>query len=139
MIDNAPHQYPNLHNFLNRSLFSLFPVSEGFSDKTALQFIDICKEHGVYQLWEHDDINTLIGNSLIESIARNVGSGENYGFGFPNDFLEKLEHEIESEIDEGLLNEILSWGSIISLHDYNRLSIQDGDDTEYFTVIKRMA
>lgn len=125
-------EYQFLRNFLSSSLFSDFPLMDGFSDTKAIFVIDICKKHEVSSIWKGDVIKAVIGDRLIEAVARNVGHGENHGFGFPHDLLGKLEHEFDSQINEGLIVDALLWGYDISIDDYDTIIISKGNEQEYY-------
>lgn len=122
-------RFPRLNELLSVSLFSQSNLMEGFSDKKALQVIEVCKKHLKYSN-NDGEIKHLMNNILIEALARNVGSGENYGFGFPYDFLKKIEHKMASEINEFLIYEIMEWGYGMADHDF--ITITKNKQEEYF-------
>jgi hypothetical protein len=126
------NEYQFLRDFLSSSLFSDFPLMEGFSDTKAIFVIDTFKKYGVSSMWKGDVIKTVIGDRLIEAVARNVGHGENHGFGFPHDLIGKLEQEFESQINEGLIVDALLWGYDISIDDYDTIIISRGNEREYY-------
>lgn len=127
-------RFPRLNELLNISLFSQSNLMEGFSDKKALQVIEVCKKHIKYTE-NGGEIRPLISNILIESLARNVGSCENYGLGFPIDFLKKIEHKMASEINEFLIYEIMEWGYGMDDHDF--ITITKSKQEEYFFQSKK--
>lgn len=127
MKSEVKPRFPHLENILKTSLFSQVTLTDNFSDKKALAFIEACKG---YVDANQSEVQSLIKNLLLESIARNIGAGENYGSGFPYDYLEKLNHKLSTEIDEGLLCDILEWG--YNMTDLEMVTISKNNLDEYF-------
>lgn len=122
-------RFPRSGDLLGVSLFSQTTFMEGFSDEKALKVFNICKKHIKHS--NHDsEIKPLITNILMESLARNVGNGENYGSGYPHDFLEKIEHELEIGFNEVLIYEIMEWG--YGILDHVLIKITKNKQQEYF-------
>jgi hypothetical protein len=116
-----------LKDLLSVSIFSVSLFPEGFSDTKAVYVIDTCKPLLEKQ---NDEIENLIVSLLLESFARNVGSGENYGSGFPYDLMERIETKIHGEISENLICDILEWAFNIS--DHRLIEIQRDDERVYY-------
>lgn len=130
MKKTSPFEFQFLKELLSPSLFSEFPLMEGFNDKKALFVIDTCKQHIGQTKWWEDDISTMMRDRLIEAVARNVGSSENYGFGFPNDLLDNINTKLEFEINERLIQDILYWGNGMS--EYSMVTISNDKNELYF-------
>lgn len=122
-------RYPRLGELLGVSLFSQTNFTEEFSDEKALKVINLCRKYISFTS-QDGEIKPLMNNILIEALARNVGSGENYGFGFPYDFLEKIEHHLETDVNEFLIYEIMEWGYGMADHDF--ITITKNKEVEYF-------
>lgn len=135
MKKTSPFDFQYLKDFLSPSLFSEFPSMEGFNDKKALFVIETCKQHMGQSPWWEDEISSTMRDKLIEAVARNVGSGENYGSGFPNDLLDKINNKLEFEINEKLIQDILFWG--YGMPEYTMVTISNTKNEQYFFQSKK--
>jgi len=134
MISSSENKFSLLQTFLNRSLFSILPVSVDFDDKKALSVIELI--NGYTQQFEFNDevIMQSIRHRLIEAIGRNVGQGEDYGSGFPFDLMEKYQNELEFNIETELIDDILEWSNTSTFYEFATLTTDE--TVEYFYRVK---
>lgn len=124
----AYSRYPHLESLLKTSLFTDIGLPDYFSIGRAKDVLDIFIKH--FAVPSGDNITDGIKNLLFESFARNVGCGENYGSGYPFDFLERLENKLVYEINEGLIYDIIEWK--YNLSDYSLVILKQESEDEYY-------
>lgn len=135
-MEHNNNTYPALNELLKQSLFSRSDLMEGFSDRKALATIKVLKEYWTDQVNENSFI-LLIDNLLIESVARNVGHGENRGAGFPFDLIDKIENNFNYEINEALVLEVLYWVFGIKQYKLIKESTLNDDNFYFHNLINR--